>query len=123
MLLSALLGTYLDLYFVGKGLYAFPIRPMSTVFSINIAFTLIGLPLLMGVFLYFCHKMNAWQKAGLMIIVSLLMSVMEKQAEALGFFVHHESWTHMYSFVGYTLYLTCLYFFNSWLKRTYSSLR
>ncbi|WP_281177274.1 CBO0543 family protein [Peribacillus loiseleuriae] len=59
ILLASLLGTYLDLYFIGKGFYSFPIRPMSTVFSINIAFTLIGLPLLIGVFLYACNKMNS----------------------------------------------------------------
>ncbi|WP_304625746.1 CBO0543 family protein [Sporosarcina sp. JAI121] len=46
VLLASLLGTYLDLYFVGKRLYEFPVRPFAEIFSINIAFTLIVLPLL-----------------------------------------------------------------------------
>ena len=117
ILLGSLLGTYLDLYFIGKGFYSFPIRPMSTVFSINMAFTLIGLPLLIGVFLFACNKVNAWKKAGLIIIFSMLMSVGEKQAEVYGLFVHSVSWKHIYSLIGYTLYLTLIYSFYSWSKR------
>lgn len=55
-MLGSLLGTYLDLYFVGKGLYEFPTRPLSPIFSINIAFTLIALPLFTMVFLLICSK-------------------------------------------------------------------
>jgi hypothetical protein len=116
ILLGTLLGTYLDLYFTGKGLYSFPIRPMSSVFSINIAFTLLGLPLLTGVFLFICNKINGWQKVGVILLISLLMSIAERQAEALGFFAHHESWIHMYSFFGYFIYLTWMDFFYRWLK-------
>ncbi|KDE47303.1 hypothetical protein DI43_09600 [Geobacillus sp. CAMR12739] len=35
-LLASWAGTYLDLYFVGKGLYTFPKRPFPSVFSIDI---------------------------------------------------------------------------------------
>ena len=116
ILLGTLLGTYLDLYFTGKGLYSFPVRPMSSVFSINIAFTLLGLPLLTGVFLFICNKINGRQKVGVILLISLLMSIAEKQVEALGFFAHHESWIHMYSFFGYFIYLTWIDFFYRWLK-------
>src|SRR4051794_38030919 len=115
ILLASLIGTYLDLYFVGRGLYFFPIRPLPDIFSINIAFTLIGLPLLIGFFLLICHKITAWKKVGLIIVFSLLMSITEKNAEALGFFIHDESWKHIYSFFGYTLYLTGIYSFYDWL--------
>ncbi|MFJ5624049.1 CBO0543 family protein [Peribacillus loiseleuriae] len=116
ILLASLLGTYLDLYFIGKGFYCFPIRPMSTVFSINIAFTLIGLPLLIGVFLYACNKMNSWGIGGLIIILSLLMAVGEKQAETFGLFVHSVSWNHIYSLIGYIPYLTFIYSLYCWSK-------
>ena len=110
------MGTYLDLYFTGKGLYSFPIRPLSSIFSINIAFTLVGLPLLTSIYLYFANKINAWQKAGLILLISLMMSIAEKQAETFGFFAHHESWLHMYSFFGYLIYLTWIEIFYKWLK-------
>ena len=58
------MGTYLDLYFTGKGLYSFPIRPLSSIFSINIAFTLVGLPLLTSIYLYFSNKINPGKKQG-----------------------------------------------------------
>ncbi|MFD2682257.1 CBO0543 family protein [Bacillus seohaeanensis] len=118
LLLASLLGTYLDLFFIGKGLYSFPIRPMSSIFSINIAFTLIGLPLVIGVFLYVCNKINFLQKVGLIIIFSLLMAVVEKLAEAVGLFVHVDGWKHLYSFYGYIIYLSVIYTFFHWSKRT-----
>ncbi|MCQ6276311.1 hypothetical protein JMM81_15420 [Bacillus sp. V3B] len=117
ILLASLLGTYLDLYFVGKGLYSFPMRPFPEIFSINITFTLVGLPLLIGFFLLICHKVTLWKKVGLILVLSLFMSIIEKKAEAWGLFIHHESWKHIYSFMGYTLYLTVIYSFYSWLKR------
>lgn len=116
ILLGVLLGTYLDLYFIGKGLYAFPIRPFSAIFSINISFTLIGLPLLTGVFLYVCSKINGRSKVGLILFISLLISIGEKQAETFGLFAHHESWLHLYSFLGYFIYLIGIDIFYRWLK-------
>ena len=89
---------------------------MSSVFSINIAFTLVGLPLLTGVFLLVCTKINSWQKTVLILMISLLMAILEKQAESLGFFAHHESWNHMYSFFGYIMYLIGIDFLYRWLK-------
>jgi hypothetical protein len=91
---------------------------MSSIFSINIAFTLIGLPLVIGVFLYVCNKINFLQKVGLIIILSLLMAVVEKLTEAFGLFVHADAWKHIYSFYGYIIYLSVIYTFFHWSKRT-----
>jgi hypothetical protein len=106
--LAALLGTYLDLYFVGKGLYHFPHRLLPEIFSIHIVFTLIGLPILTMVFLYCLTQVNRWGKAGIILFVSLLMTILEKLAERLGVFAHSDKWMHVYSFFGYLLFLTII---------------
>ena len=119
MLLASLLGTYLDLYFVGVGSYSFPKRILSDVFSINVLFTLIALPHFISIFLYVCDKITRWQTTTVLILLlSLLMAAFEKFAESLGFFVHHESWKHIYSFIGYILYLVFIYSFYHWTKGT-----
>lgn len=97
-------------------MYIFPLRPLPEIFSINIAFTLIGLPLLIGVFLYVCKKINRWKTAGLILILSILMAVVEKFAETFGLFVHHESWKHLYSFGGYFTFLLFIYVFYQWIE-------
>lgn len=61
--------------------------------------------------------MSSFGKVGLIIMLSLIMAVVEKQAEALGFFEHHDSWKHIYSIIGYSLYLTIIYSFYNWSKR------
>jgi hypothetical protein len=90
---------------------------MPSIFPINVAFTLIGLPVLISVFLYLCAKLRPWKRAGLMLILSLLMSVFEKQAEEYGFFVHTESWKHIYTFFGYMLFYTLVYRFYAWTNK------
>ena len=62
MIFSSLIGTYLDLYLVGKGLYSFPKRPFAEVFPIHIGFTLMALPIVIGVFIMICHKLKKWTK-------------------------------------------------------------
>ncbi|MGE8206511.1 CBO0543 family protein [Heyndrickxia sp. NPDC080065] len=114
LLLGTLLGTYLDLFFIGKGLYSFPKRLMPEIFSINILFTLIGLPLFIIFFLFVCKKIHGVKMTGFIFILSLLMTVAEKFAETLGFFVHNDSWKHIYSLGGYALYLTIIYSFYRW---------
>ncbi|MGG1679180.1 CBO0543 family protein [Neobacillus sp. NRS-1170] len=115
--LASLLGSYLDLYFVGKGLYQFPQRPLPEVFSINIAFTLAGLPILVMVVLYCLSQVNKWGKAGVILFVSLLMPILEKLAEELGLFVHSEAWKHFYTFVGYLVFLTIIYRCYMWMEK------
>jgi len=116
LLLAALLGTYLDLYFVGTGLYSFPKRPFSHIFTIDIAFTVVALPIFTLIFLIVSQKLKLLGKAMLIILLGLFMAAVEKQAEAFGFFVHQESWEHLYSFIGYLVYLTIIYVFYSWTK-------
>jgi hypothetical protein len=106
--LASLLGTYLDLYFVGNGLYQFPHRLLPDIFSIHIGFTLIGLPILTMIFLYCLSLVNGWGIAGIILFVSLSMPILEQIAERLGVFVHSDKWMHVYSFFGYLLFLTII---------------
>jgi len=117
MLLASLLGTYLDLYFVGKQLYRFPMRPLPELFSINIAFTLMGLPILVMIFLSCISRVNKWGRTGIILFVSLLMPIFEKFSEELGWFVHSDGWEHLYTFFGYLLFLTIIYLFYEWLEK------
>ncbi|TJY41586.1 hypothetical protein E5161_12955 [Cohnella pontilimi] len=116
-MLASLLSTYLDLYFVGKGLYEFPHRLLPEIFSINIVFTLVVLPLLTMVFLNFLSQVNLWWRAGMTLFVSLFMPVSEKLAEQLGLFVHSDQWKHLYSFFGYLLFITLISAFYFWLSK------
>ncbi len=117
MLLASLLGTYLDLFFVGKGLYVFPKRLFPDVFTINIVFTLFALPLFIALFLYISKKINSWARAALILVLSFIMSIIEKQSETFGFFIHHKSWEHIYSFYGYILFLIIIYSFHHWQNK------
>jgi hypothetical protein len=107
-------GTYLDLYFVGKGIYSFPVRPFPSIFTINIAFTLIGLPIFIMFFLYMIESLSSWEKGVLLLIISLGMMLVEMLAEAIGWFAHHEQWKHMYTFFGYFLFMTIVWKFYRW---------
>ncbi len=116
-LLASLLGTYLDLYFVGKGLYQFPHRLLPEVFPVNIAFTLFGLPIITMVILYCLSLVNRLVGSILILFVSLLVPVMEKWAEQLGFFAHTDKWLHVYSFFGYFLFFTIISAVYFWLGK------
>ena len=109
ILLAMVLGTYLDLYFVGKNLYEFPIRPYPEVFSINIAFTLIILPLLIGLFLYLADKMSRRNRLVSTLFLSALVPFIESKAVQFGYFHHGDQWSHMYSFIGYFLFLLLIW--------------
>ena len=113
LLLASLLGTYLDLYFVGKGIYAFPKRPLADIFSIHIAFTLVILPIIIFAFLVVGCCLSLWQRSIFILLLSLLMSAGEKGLELVGLFVHQASWLHLYSFFGYNLFLSSMFFFYS----------
>nr|WP_295970723.1 CBO0543 family protein [uncultured Bacillus sp.] len=109
MVLSSLLGTYLDLYFTGKGFYSFPIRPMAEVFTIHIGFTLLHLPVLTAVFLLICRTLPFKYKGFFIVLIGVFITIIEKLAEEVGWFVHHHSWKHLYSLIGYSLYLVIIY--------------
>ncbi|WP_286228815.1 CBO0543 family protein [Neobacillus mesonae] len=107
-LLAALLGTYLDIILVGVGVYEFPLRPFPQLFPVNILFTLVVLPLCVMAILHYTSQVNKWGRRGILLFVSLLVPILEKLAEELGFFVHTDSWQHIYSFVGYLLFLSII---------------
>ena len=98
-------------------MYEFPGRPLPELFAINILFTLVGLPVFVILLLYFLSHLNKWGKITVLLLVSLLMAVFEKFAEGLGFFQHSEEWTHLYTFIGYFLFLMVAAAFFHWLKR------
>ncbi|CAM3819738.1 Group-specific protein [Cytobacillus oceanisediminis] len=117
MLLASLLGTYLDLYYVGKKLYYFPIRPLPSIFTINIGFTLLVLPITMLVLLKVLQWWKGWLRVLFILCISLAMAVMEKAAERMGLFVHADDWNHLNTFVGYCVFIGLIYAFNVWMNR------
>ncbi|WP_071393199.1 CBO0543 family protein [Bacillus tuaregi] len=116
-ILASLIGTYLDLYFVGKGIYEFPQRPLPEFFTIHIGFTLFGLPVSVILLLSFLSRLNNGRKIVFILIVSLLMAVFERFSELLGFFQHSAEWKHYYTFFGYALFLIILTVFFHWVKK------
>lgn len=116
ILFASLLGTYLDLYFVGKQFYAFPVRPFPDVFSINIAFTLVILPIGIGLFLYMADNMSNWSRLVFTLILSALVPFIEKKSVQLGFFHHGDQWHPLYSFIGYFLFLVLIWKIFKWVK-------
>jgi hypothetical protein len=117
MLLASLLGTLLDLYFVGKKFYEFPIRPLPEFFSINIGFTFVVLPIFVLFYLITMNQVNKWGKMGLTLLISFLMPIFEKLAEVCGMFAHTSDWKHLYSFFGYFVFLSILFIFDQWLEK------
>jgi hypothetical protein len=118
--MGTLIGTYLDLYFVGKGFYSFPKRPLSEIFSVNIGFNLIVLPFFIWIFLLLSKKMTISGKVAIMAGISILVPISEMMAEKWGFFVHSGEWKHTYSLFGYFFYMIFLLGFlaiTSWASR------
>lgn len=115
LLLSSLIGTYLDLFYVGLGYYSFPFRPMYEIFTINIAFTLVGLPVLMACFLMICSRFTRWNRAVFIILLGLIMPLFERIAEKYGWFIHSEDFHHAYSFFGYTVFFSVIYLFHQFV--------
>lgn len=123
ILFAALLGTYLDLYFVGKNLYAFPLRPFPEVFSINILFTLLILPLLTWLFLYLANKMARWKRLIFTLLLSILVPFIEKKSVQLGFLSHADQWNPLYSFIGYFLFLVLIWKMFRWIVQLFPNLK
>ncbi|MEH7382222.1 CBO0543 family protein [Bacillus sp. JJ1533] len=117
ILLGTLIGTYLDLYYVGKDFYFFPMRPFPDIFSIHIGFTLVGLPLILVAFLLICKKFTIVGKISAILVLSSIMTVGEKLSEGFGWFVHNSSWMHMYSLYGYTIYLSLMLIVYSYVSK------
>ncbi|MBM7644158.1 hypothetical protein JOD45_000349 [Scopulibacillus daqui] len=113
--LVSLIGTYLDLIFVGKKMYAFPIRPLPDVFTINIAFTLFILPAFTAVYIQIAKHLHPFLRIVFILLASLLVSLIEAVAEKWGFFAHSADWNHTYSIFGYAVFLFLIYQFYRWL--------
>jgi len=90
---------------------------LPDVFSINIAFPLVGLPILVFVFLRVMNRVNKWGKMGLILFISLLMTIFEKFSELIGWFAHANTWNHLYTFFGYLLFLMIIYSFYMGLAK------
>lgn len=114
---ACLLGTYLDLIFVGKQWYAFPIRPFPDLFSINIAFTLLILPICTWLFLFIIGKMPAWSRPVFILLLAIFAAIIEKLSMLWGFFSHTEQWSPIYSLIGYFLFLFLIWKVFNWGKR------
>ncbi|WP_424511369.1 CBO0543 family protein [Scopulibacillus darangshiensis] len=113
-LFAALIGTYLDLIFAGKQMYAFPKRPFPDIFTVNIAFTLIILPICIVIFLEIAKNLRTLQTIVLTLFLGLLVSVTEHASEQSGFFTHSHAWHHAYSFFGYILFMLLIYRIYRW---------
>lgn len=116
ILFASLLGTYLDLYFVEKHFYEFPIRPFPDIFSINIAFTLIILPLLTCIFLYLADKMSRRKRLFFTLFLSGLVPFIEIKSVELGFFYQGDQWNPLYSVFGYFFFLIVMWKLFIWCK-------
>lgn len=86
--------------------------------TINIAFTLAGLPIMAAVFLRLMEKRHIAGKTVIVFFISLLMSILEKLSESLGLFIHSTGWTHMYTFFGTFFYLIVVYQFHKWISQS-----
>ncbi|WP_027409035.1 CBO0543 family protein [Anoxybacteroides tepidamans] len=115
-LLASWIGTYLDLYCTGRGLYFFPQRPFPSIFSIDIVFTIIGLPIFSLLFIFVMERLHGWGRGLFTIFLALLMSFGEQQAESIGLFVHTLHWKHEYSLAGYMLFLAIVWRFYRWMR-------
>jgi uncharacterized membrane protein YozB (DUF420 family) len=89
VLFVSLVGTYLDLIFVGKGMYHFPVRVFPEVFSINILFTLVILPLFTITFLIVANRVQSFVRFMMIVFISIALFFIEQFAEHLGWFIHH----------------------------------
>ncbi|WP_233269463.1 CBO0543 family protein [Alteribacillus sp. YIM 98480] len=104
-LFASLVGTYLDLLFVGIGVYHFPIRLFPEIFTINIGFTLLLLPLFTVFFLLAARRVSSLVRGVVIILISVVVCLIEQLSERLGWFIHGTDWNHAYSFFGYMLFL------------------
>ncbi|PEZ03773.1 hypothetical protein CN326_17860 [Bacillus sp. AFS018417] len=116
IIFSSLIGTYLDLLFVSKQMYAFPTRPFPHIFTINVAFTLLILPVFTMFFLRIARMLPSFLKILFITLIGLCMSISERFAEQLGWFTHSEAWHHSYSFFGYTIFMILIWKFYRWFQ-------
>lgn len=111
---AVLLGTYLDLFFTGIGMYSFPGRPLEKVFQIQIFFNLVGLPVFTWIFLKAGRRLSRKGRFFLIIFLSLGGPALEILSESRGLFWHTGEWKHWYSFIGYSIFLVIVWNVFKW---------
>ncbi|MEH7460388.1 CBO0543 family protein [Bacillus sp. JJ1127] len=116
IILSCFIGTYLDFLFVSKQMYAFPVRPFPTIFTINIAFTLLILPSFTALFLHIAKMLSTFSRILFIILIGICASISEQITESLGLFTHSENWYHTYSLFGYMIFMFFIWKFYQWLR-------
>lgn len=113
---GCLIVTYLELIFVGKGFYEFPMRPFPEVFSIDVFFILVFLPLFTFVFLYTGKYMSKKGRWLFFFMVSIAAAAFEMSAESAGLFRHTENWQHWYSVIGYFVFMHLVWHVSQWRR-------
>ncbi|RWS44240.1 hypothetical protein EKA14_10665 [Bacillus mycoides] len=114
--LSSIIGTCLDVFFINRQIYTFPIRPFPSIFSVNIAFTLFILPILTTSFIQISRKLSTASRTLFIILIGVCASIFEQVAERLGLFVHSMNWQHSYSLFGYIIFFSLIWKFYNWIK-------
>ncbi|KIL37344.1 hypothetical protein SD71_01290 [Cohnella kolymensis] len=116
MVFSSWLGTYLELFLTGKQLYTFEKRPFADIFTIDIRFTLLGIPLFALFILYITKSMGFVYKLLFITIVSAVMTITEKLLGKLEWITYSEQWQHIYSFFGYIAFSFLMLLFFKWVS-------
>ncbi|MGN4946214.1 CBO0543 family protein [Bacillus cereus group sp. MYBK104-1] len=109
ILLSSIIGTCLDAFFVAKQIYSFPVRPFSSIFSVNIGFTLFVLPILTIIFIQISKNLSVFSRILFIVSIGICASIFEQIAERLGFFIHSGDWHHTYSLFGYMIFFSFIW--------------
>ncbi|EOO78410.1 CBO0543 family protein [Bacillus sp. SIMBA_074] len=117
VLLSSIIGTCLDAFFVHTQIYSFPVRPFSSIFSVNIGFTLFVLPILTIIFIQISKTLSAVSRTLFIILIGLCASIFEQVAERLGLFVHNGNWHHTYSLFGYIIFFSLIWKLYTWMQK------
>ncbi|WP_416825608.1 CBO0543 family protein [Ectobacillus polymachus] len=116
IIFSCFIGTYLDLLFVGRHLYAFPVRPFPNIFTINVAFTLLILPIFTTLFLWIANILDTFSRILFIVLIGLCISISEQITENVGWFTHSDAWHHSYSFFGYIIFMLLLWKLYRWFQ-------
>ncbi|WP_370529711.1 CBO0543 family protein [Alkalihalobacillus sp. AL-G] len=113
---ASLLCTYLELFFTGKGFYAFPSRPFPGIFTIDIRFTLIGIPLFTFLVLYSMNLMTGFLRSCFVLTIGFIMMMIEVLSERIGLLTHSSQWNHIYSFFGYIIFIFLIWNLFQWYE-------
>ncbi|HDR4419570.1 TPA: hypothetical protein QCP59_000302 [Bacillus cereus] len=117
ILLSSIIGTCLDTFFVAKQIYSFPVRPFSSIFSVNIGFTLFVLPILTAIFIQISKPLSAVSRILFIISIGICASIFEQVAERFGLFIHSVDWNHTYSLFGYMIFFSFIWKVYYFIKK------